>query len=424
MAASGGVSLEQLTRRHGIKVVPAERCSVEECSLAVAKVVGHKSVLSAARMNSAIVLFLDDVNKVNEIVTSGIVLNDAYTAVMPLMQPAKKVVLSNVPPFIKDEVIGRELGRHGKIVSQIKKITLKSKSAELKHVVTFRRQVYMILNNGQDLNLVLKFRIDDFDYNIYVTSENMRCFKCGQENHIARDCPGNETNEAAHVVGLDGEIQKENGTQQTQDESLNEEKEGKDSDGSEQGAKSENVTGKEQKIGCEETEARDAVIDSNGELEIIKDVDMMDDDSFFKTPTLKRKTNGKRRGKKARKEQVQEKQMKDVDQGVTSECSNSDDSFSESENESISSVDSVSLRRSERNVYTSAKIKEFLQKTKGMKGVQVEAFFPDRDLFIESARISMKEKGTGSLTEQEGYRLKKMVQKLRTTTLNNEKAVF
>ncbi len=139
---------------------------------------------------------------------------------------------------------------------------------------------------------------------------------------------------------------------------------------------------------------------------------------------MKRKTNGKRRGKKARKEQVQEKQMKDVDQGVTSECSNSDDSFSESENESISSVDSVSLRRSERNVYTSAKIKEFLQKTKGMKGVQVEAFFPDRDLFIESARISMKEKGTGSLTEQEGYRLKKMVQKLRTTTLNNEKAVF
>ncbi len=301
MAASGGVSLEQLTRRHGIKVVPAERCSVEECSLAVAKAVGHKSVLSAARMNSAIVLFLDDVNKVNEIVTSGIVLNDAYTAVMPLMQPAKKVVLSNVPPFIKDEVIGRELGRHGKIVSQIKKITLKSKSAELKHVVTFRRQVYMILNNGQDLNLVLKFRIDDFDYNIYVTSETMRCFKCGQENHIARDCPGNETNEVAHVVGLDGEIQKENGTQQTQDESLNEEKEGKDSDGSEQGAKSENVTGKEQKIGCEETEARDAVIDSNGELEIIKDVDMMDDDSFFKTPTLKRKTNGREGGKKQEK---------------------------------------------------------------------------------------------------------------------------
>ncbi len=39
MAAPGSVTLDQLTRRHGIKVVPAECCSVEDCSLAVAQVV-------------------------------------------------------------------------------------------------------------------------------------------------------------------------------------------------------------------------------------------------------------------------------------------------------------------------------------------------------------------------------------------------
>lgn len=76
-------------------------------------------------MNSAFVLFLDDLNKVNEIVASGIVLNDSYTPVMPLIQPAKKILLSNVPPFIKDEVIQRELVRHGKVVSQFKKINFK-----------------------------------------------------------------------------------------------------------------------------------------------------------------------------------------------------------------------------------------------------------------------------------------------------------
>ncbi len=111
-------------------------------------------------MNSTIVLFLDDVNKVNEIVASGIVINEAYTAVMPLMQPAKKILVSNVPPYIKDEVIERELARHGKVVSKIKKIALNCKSVQLKHVVTFRRQVYMILNNGQELNLALKFRVN------------------------------------------------------------------------------------------------------------------------------------------------------------------------------------------------------------------------------------------------------------------------
>lgn len=59
-----------------------------------------------------------------------------------------------------------------------------------------------------------------------------------------------------------------------------------------------------------------------------------------------------------------------------------------------------------------------------MKGVQVQEFFPDRELFIESARMAMKEIGLGGLTEQEVYRLKKVVQKLRSNMLNDEKEVF
>lgn len=67
-------------------------------------------------MNMAIVWFLDDVNKVNETVVNGIVINDSYMTVMPLIQPVKRM-LSNVPPFIKVEVIERDLARHGKIVT-------------------------------------------------------------------------------------------------------------------------------------------------------------------------------------------------------------------------------------------------------------------------------------------------------------------
>jgi len=55
---------------------------------------------------------------------------------MPLVQPAKIVVFPNVPLFIKDEVIERELSRH--------KISLGCKLPQLKHVVSFRRQVHMI----------------------------------------------------------------------------------------------------------------------------------------------------------------------------------------------------------------------------------------------------------------------------------------
>lgn len=51
-------SLENLTWRHGIKIIPTERCSVEKCTTAVAEVVGYTSLLPAARMNSAIVIFI------------------------------------------------------------------------------------------------------------------------------------------------------------------------------------------------------------------------------------------------------------------------------------------------------------------------------------------------------------------------------
>ncbi len=90
----------------------------------------------------------------------------------PLSTPAKKIMISNVPPFVKDEMIVQELSRYGKIVSPIKKIPLGCKSPLVKHLVSFRRQVFMILKNGEDeLDLVFKFKVEGFDYAVFVSSD-------------------------------------------------------------------------------------------------------------------------------------------------------------------------------------------------------------------------------------------------------------
>ncbi|KAK3556554.1 hypothetical protein QTP70_009532 [Hemibagrus guttatus] len=90
----------------------------------VGNVVGHENIFSALRMNSAIVVFLNDVEKVRKLTQNGIVVNNETILVSPLSSPAKKVMLSNVPPFISDEAIGKELSRYGRMVSPIKKIPL------------------------------------------------------------------------------------------------------------------------------------------------------------------------------------------------------------------------------------------------------------------------------------------------------------
>ncbi len=52
MAASG--SFDFLTRRHGVKVDSA--VNIEECSLAIGEVIGTENIMSASRMNNAIVV--------------------------------------------------------------------------------------------------------------------------------------------------------------------------------------------------------------------------------------------------------------------------------------------------------------------------------------------------------------------------------
>ncbi|XP_058246634.1 sperm-associated antigen 17 isoform X5 [Hemibagrus wyckioides] len=142
-------------------------------------------------MNSAIVVFLNNVEKVRNLIQKGIIVNNESVLVSPLSSPAKKVMLSNVPPFISDEAVCKELSRYGRIVSPIKRIPLGCKSPLVKHLVSFRRMVFMVFKEGvEELNAVFKFRVEGFDYNIFVSSDtDIKCFKCGKTGHLVRACP-------------------------------------------------------------------------------------------------------------------------------------------------------------------------------------------------------------------------------------------
>lgn len=88
-------------------------------------------------------------------------------SVLPLSSPSKKIILSNLLPFIKDVVLAQELSRYGKLVFPINKIPLRCESPLVKHLVSFRRQVFMVLKNGVDeMYVVLKFKINSFDYTV------------------------------------------------------------------------------------------------------------------------------------------------------------------------------------------------------------------------------------------------------------------
>ncbi len=156
MAAPSVESLDFLTRRHGIKVDTT--ATVEQCTLAVCAVVGNENVLSSSRMNNAVVLFVRTVELANLLTESGIEIDGIFISVLPLSTPSKKVTLSNVSPFIKNETLAGMLSRYGKLISPLKMIPIGVKSPQLKHVMSFRRFTYMVLkDNIDELDLTLNF---------------------------------------------------------------------------------------------------------------------------------------------------------------------------------------------------------------------------------------------------------------------------
>ncbi len=128
----------------------------------------------------------------------------------------------------------------------------------------------------------------------------MKCFKCGQKGHLVSACSENEEHETIH--NNDGEGQEETNVSENQQEKhrdRNENKRHKDGEKSEQRVNHEESVNRcsKEKLVQYTTEIENDVVGSLVEVETSRDIDMMDDDSLFKTQTLKRKLLGREGGK-------------------------------------------------------------------------------------------------------------------------------
>ncbi|KAL2086329.1 hypothetical protein ACEWY4_017388 [Coilia grayii] len=414
MAASGRGRFESLTRRHGVKI--NTRASVQDCSLAIGEIIGHDKIISAARMNSAVVLFLETVDLANAVVESGVVIDGTFTTVFPLSSPSKKVIISNVPPFVKDEVLMEILSRFGKLISPIRKIAISTSSPQLKHVVSFRRFVYMTLSeNRQDLDLTLNVTVDGFVYPIYVSSCLMKCFGCGQTGHLARACPerkdgpatdglyekegekkSSDTNASTGGEGtVEGALAEGEGVVLPPEPSSPPHSTPTDLDGVES-VRSEDIIASSVCTPPDNIVDDDKTYDNDAEDESSQ-MEADEVDPTFKVPRSRHK------GRRSQPhDTAKNKSAKVHSKAALVET--------ESEFDSDCSV-SCSMRPSGyvSQSYNIDDIKKFLTQTKHAKKLQIDKYFPDVEQFISKAKLFMAE---GLVTKQEGYRLRKFVTKL------------
>uniref|UniRef100_A0A8C4Q241 CCHC-type domain-containing protein n=1 Tax=Eptatretus burgeri TaxID=7764 RepID=A0A8C4Q241_EPTBU len=184
-------AFEHLSRKHGIACSPPEGVTVEAIVMVIGNIIGFEKVRAASCMNKRVIIFVSDEAFVAPIVEQGLAL-DSGTFVMayPLDCCVQRVVISNLPPFLKNDLIPSAMQRYGDCVSPLIMLPVGFNDKRESHVMSFRRQVFMVLKKEYaSLNLVMKFTSNGHNYQLYVSTNTLNCFGCGAIGHMKQFCP-------------------------------------------------------------------------------------------------------------------------------------------------------------------------------------------------------------------------------------------
>ena len=121
-------------------------------------------------------------------------------------------------------------------------------------------------------------------------------------------------------------------------------------------------------------------------------------------PRTKRKTRSQAKGIRSKKKVVQ-------DSGTNGGSDTDSD---------LESSDSSLADGQKANGYSLEQIRSFLEKMKGRRAVNVGEVFPNRSLFVESAKWLIRHRGADGLMDTEVYRLRKIVQRVNAEISNDQ----
>ncbi|KAJ3640327.1 hypothetical protein Zmor_003634 [Zophobas morio] len=161
--------------------------------VAIGDIVTPKNVVFASRMsNERICIYLSDVSNVDQIISerSAITIQDKRIAVRRLINPARKIIFSNVCPSIPHSILEDLVKSIGfTTLSQMSFLRAAIGNNKYNHVLSFGRQTYIQPNETLDLASSLVLKYDNTNCRIFLSYDNV-CFKCKMSGHFANDCPG------------------------------------------------------------------------------------------------------------------------------------------------------------------------------------------------------------------------------------------
>lgn len=135
-------------------------------------------------------------------------MNNHLVEIRRYINPAQRLVISNVCPSISNSVIETALIENGiKIVSPITFLRAGLDREEYRHVLSFRRQVFIAPEeeNPTPIPNSLVISDEDTNYRIFL-SVDITCFLCKQKGHEANKCPNTQQRTSPTIAVFNGNL--------------------------------------------------------------------------------------------------------------------------------------------------------------------------------------------------------------------------
>ena len=173
-----------------------EGTKIRDYLLAIHQLIGGaKNILAASRVSgSRVIIFLASREMVEKFQKEhgGFHLGTSFVKTRVIKTPATKLIISNISPTVPNTAIEDQLTNtfNLKLASPISVLRVSPTDDIFSHVVSWRRQVY--IHSDSDLSrLPPSFELiyAERTYRIFLTQDNLTCFKCGSNGHKADICP-------------------------------------------------------------------------------------------------------------------------------------------------------------------------------------------------------------------------------------------
>jgi len=160
--------------------------------IALNKIPDAINIISASRIsNNRFCVFLKSQQIANDIINkySAIHIDNIEIPIRKLINPSKRIILSNVYPAIPNNIIIEALVNLDiKITSPYTALKAGFQLDRFAHITSFRRQLYINLEDFSKLPGSIAITSDNTTYRIFITDDTVTCFLCKRTGHVSSSC--------------------------------------------------------------------------------------------------------------------------------------------------------------------------------------------------------------------------------------------